>query len=121
MHGLRWATGALCPRREAWVNFQYQNTSREIAEVRARLQHAEREARRGRLTEEHVTGLEATTSLYQSVGKMFVLRPREEILTSLAAQKAADTNKAKDLQKKSDFLQRRLESLGSNLGELAGS
>jgi len=100
---------------------QYKQTGRDLSEVRARLEAAAKDQRRIAVMSNEVEHLSEATPLYQSVGKMFMLRPREEIKTSLREDAEGQEKRVSDLKSREQYLQRRLHSQEENMKDLIQS
>ncbi|CAM9906939.1 unnamed protein product [Ascophyllum nodosum] len=100
------------------LSVQVGATKRELAEVEAKLQTVAREIKRGQLTGGELEGVEDATNMYQSVGKMFLLRTKEEITTILGNRRQEQNKAETQLQAKQSYLEKRLASEQGNLDEI---
>ncbi|TWW75320.1 prefoldin subunit 1 [Takifugu rubripes] len=71
-----------------------------------------------RLTQTEMTSLPDNTRLYEGVGRMFILRSKEEIENNLTdAQKTAN-EKIKELEQKKVYLERSVKEAEDNIREM---
>lgn len=93
---------------------------RDLRSVRAALAGAQRDARMNQVTTQQIQALDGSVPLYRSVGKAFVLTPREKIEQRLEEDLGELTKSQRDLTDRSEYLERRITSHISNLREITG-
>lgn len=102
---------------------QYVQTLREQKTVEANIAMAQREYQAHELTKSEIDNLPLSdnTTMYRSVGKMFMLSTREEVNEHLEQSMKDEKKKENDLTQKQDYLTRRLKSQQQNIQELVPS
>ncbi|PVV04256.1 hypothetical protein BB560_001247 [Smittium megazygosporum] len=90
-------------------------TSKQLSTVEAQLSSNTREAKKAELTNAEIAALPKDTTTYVSVGKMFVLKPKEAICTDLAKQATLMYSIADALGKKKVYLQKELKDAQDNM------
>mmetsp|Transcript_4066 Transcript_4066/g.6366 ORF Transcript_4066/g.6366 Transcript_4066/m.6366 type:complete len:263 (+) Transcript_4066:64-852(+) len=102
---------------------QYVQTLREQKTVEANIAMAQREYQAHELTKSEIDNLPLSdnTTMYRSVGKMFMLSTREEVNEHLEQCMKDEKKKENDLTQKQDYLTRRLKSQQQNIQELVPS
>ncbi|CAN0208314.1 unnamed protein product, partial [Discosporangium mesarthrocarpum] len=71
---------------------QMGRTKRDLAEVEAQLQTCLREQKRAVLTRGELEGVGDGARMFQTVGKMFMLRSKDEIKALLQSQKSNNSS-----------------------------
>lgn len=99
---------------------QYVQTMREQKTVEANINMAQREYQAHELTKSEIDKLPLTddTSMYRSVGKMFMLSSREEVDEHLEQCMKEEKKKESELTQKLEYLTRCLKSQQQNIKEL---
>mmetsp|Transcript_562 Transcript_562/g.866 ORF Transcript_562/g.866 Transcript_562/m.866 type:complete len:262 (+) Transcript_562:59-844(+) len=98
---------------------QYVETLREQKTVEANINMAQREYQAHELTKSEIDQLpETNTTMYRSVGKMFMLSTRDEINEHLEQSMKDEKKKENDLTQKQEYMTRRLKSQQQNIQEL---
>lgn len=103
---------------------QQQNaTIKEYRVVKANIMKAQKEKKSSEITRSELEKLPQGTDakMYRSVGKMFMLTPRSDIMTHLEESIDREGKEEKDLSAKLDYLERRLKSQQQNISELTKS
>ena len=83
-----------------------------------KLTASKREQKRFELTGTQINAIEDGTRLYQSIGKMFMLAEKPEVMGSLQEQLEAEQKNESELKARQKFLQRRLQSQELNIKDL---
>jgi chaperonin cofactor prefoldin len=99
---------------------QYVQTLREHQTVEANLTKARREYKSHQLTKLELDKLAPTEEarMYRSVGKMFLLSSRQQVMERLDKDMETEKKREEDLLQKQDYLERRLKSQQQNIQEL---
>lgn len=100
---------------------QFMETNRDMQIVNSNMVHAQREYKSYELTKSEVSKLEATddAKMYRSVGKMFVLSSRNEVMEHLNGSMESEKKRETELNQKMEYLEKRLKSTQQNIQELA--
>ena len=94
-------------------------TTKEYRTVKANILRSQKEKRSNELTQEELNKLpQEDVKMYRSVGKMFMLSPRNEIMTYLSDSVEKESKVESDLVGKLDYLERRMKSYQGNIAEL---
>lgn len=95
-----------------------QATGRELNQVNAKIQGAARDKKRAHFTMAEIQNLPETVNTYRSVGKMFLLTPREEIKAHLSTTSNKCDENEKTLREQKAYYERRAASQEANLRDL---
>jgi len=100
---------------------QFVATTREFNTVKAHISKSQRQQKMDELTKTELDKFPQDTDskMYRSIGKMFMLSKRTDILTHLDNSIKEEDKKASDLTQKLDYLERRLKSQRQNIEELS--
>lgn len=103
------------------LHTQYVQTVRELKLAETNITKAQREYKAHELTKNELEKLpvsDTDTRMYQSIGKMFMLSTRSEVMENI--EKAMETEKLRenDLLQKQEYLERRIKSQQQNIQEL---
>lgn len=99
---------------------QYVQTSREVSIAQANISMAQREYKSNEITKaelEKVPEVEES-KMYRSVGKMFLLSSRSEVMEYLSKSMENEKRSEDELTLKLDYLERKLQSQKQNIEEL---
>lgn len=99
---------------------QYVQTSREVSIAHANISMAQREYKSNEITKaelEKVPDAEES-KMYRSVGKMFLLSSRSEVMEYLTKSMENEKKSEDELTLKLDYLERKLQSQKQNIEEL---
>mmetsp|Transcript_14997 Transcript_14997/g.22837 ORF Transcript_14997/g.22837 Transcript_14997/m.22837 type:complete len:271 (+) Transcript_14997:39-851(+) len=97
---------------------RYMETNREFNSIKANISALQREAKIQELTKGEIEGLPDCTTVYQGVGKMFMLSTRDEAIQHIVDSIDNQGKKEIDLNKKMEYLARRMKSHQQNIEEL---
>ncbi|KAL3805332.1 hypothetical protein HJC23_009039 [Cyclotella cryptica] len=100
------------------------STTKEYRTVKANILRAQKEKRSNELTKSELDKLppsETEVKMYRSIGKMFMLTPRSEVMTHLDESIERESKVESDLEGKLDYLERRMKSQQANIAELTKS
>lgn len=103
---------------------QLVSSTKEYRTVKANILRAQKEKRSHELTKSELDKLppsETEVKMYRSVGKMFMLTPRSEVMTHLDESIERESKIESDLEGKLDYLERRMKSQQANIAELTKS
>ncbi|KAJ0003884.1 hypothetical protein NQD34_010098 [Periophthalmus magnuspinnatus] len=71
-----------------------------------------------RLTHGEISALPDNTRLYEGVGRMFILQPKEEINNQLMDKQRTADEKIKELEQKKQYLERSVKEAEDNIREM---
>lgn len=99
---------------------QYVQTSRDVNIVQANISMAQREYKTNEITKTELEKIPETgeSKMYRSVGKMFLLSSRSDVLDHLTESMENEKKNEADLIQKLDYLERRLRSQRQNIEEV---
>ena len=97
---------------------QFAQNKRDLETEKVNLNKLEREEKIANLTRQEVTPLPDAQKCYRSVGKMFLLSNKENVLKHLDATIQASQKKQEELKQKATYLDREILSQQQNLLEL---
>lgn len=97
---------------------QAMDTSRKLRLADFQIESLKRQKLMALLAEKEILALDADVNTYESVGRMFVLTPREEVKSNLKKRQGTSEDKIKDLNKSKDYLERSLKEAENNLREM---
>jgi len=102
---------------------QYVQTNRELNTVKANILKAQREYKSDEITKAELEKLpeDDNAKMYRSVGKMFLLSNRNDVMDHLNKNMESEKKREGDLSQKLDYLERRMHSQRSNMQELLQS
>lgn len=104
------------------LHMQYVQTVREHKLVETNVTMAQREYKAQELTKKELEKLPADdihTRMYRSIGKMFMLSTRPEVIANIEKSMELELQREKDLLQKKEYLERRIKSQQQNIQELA--
>jgi len=99
---------------------QINTYNKDLRAVKLRLGSLQREARVNSVTGNHIQTLENSTPMYRSVGKAFVLTPKDRIEERLEKEISENTKTQRDLTDRQEFLERRIASATQNIQDIYG-
>eukprot|EP00699_Malawimonas_sp_californiana_P000679 EC714073.1.p2 GENE.EC714073.1~~EC714073.1.p2 ORF type:complete len:128 (+),score=29.38 EC714073.1:35-418(+) len=91
---------------------------RQVQQIRAQIAGNEREKKRANLTLTEIDSLPKNTKTYASVGRMFLLSPREDVRQQLQKTFDSSSNELTALKKKAEYLEKQFTETTRNLQEL---
>lgn len=97
---------------------QINTYNKDLRAVKLRLGSLQREARVNSVTANHIQTLDSTTPMYRSVGKAFVLTPKDNIEERLEKDITENTKTQRDLTDRQEFLERRIVSASQNVQDI---
>jgi chaperonin cofactor prefoldin len=99
---------------------QYVQTSREISIAQANVSMAQREYKANEITKAELDKVSEAvdTKMYRSVGKMFLLSSRSDVVDHLTQSMQSDKRREAELTQKLEYLEKRLKSQRLNIEEL---
>jgi chaperonin cofactor prefoldin len=102
---------------------QYIQTNREYNVVKANIIKAQRECKSQEITKSELEKLNETkeTTMYRSVGKMFLRSSREQVFEHLEKRIEDEKHRESDLTQKLKYLERRMKSQRQNMEEVMQS
>jgi len=102
---------------------QYVQTNREYNTVKANMLMAQREYKTDEITKTELEKLPEgdNAKMYRSVGKMFLLSDRNDVMDHLNKNMETEKKREDDLTQKLDYLERRMKSQRANIEELVRS
>jgi prefoldin subunit 1 len=107
-------------REVADLQTQLISTTKEYRTVKANIMRCQKEKRSNELTKDELAKLPSSEDIkmYRGVGKMFMLSPRNEVMTHLDESIEREGKMESDLVGKLDYLERRMKSMQGNIAEL---
>lgn len=101
---------------------QLLSTTKEYRTVKANILRAQKEKRSNQLTKDELSTLPPQdVKMYRSIGKMFMLTPRQQVMDYLDNSIEREGKVEVDLEGKLDYLERRMKSQQGNIAELTKS
>jgi prefoldin subunit 1 len=101
---------------------QLLSTTKEYRTVKANILRAQKEKRSNQLTKDELSTLPPQdVKMYRSIGKMFMLTPRQQVMEYLDNSIEREGKVEVDLEGKLDYLERRMKSQQGNIAELTKS
>ena len=101
---------------------QLLSTTKEYRTVKANILRAQNEKRSNQLTKDELSTLPPQdVKMYRSIGKMFMLTPRQQVMDYLDNSIEREGKVEVDLEGKLDYLERRMKSQQGNIAELTKS
>lgn len=115
--------GALASNEFTELQQQYIQTNRELNIVKADILKAQRECKSQEITKSELEKLNETqeTTMYRSVGRMFLRSSREQVFEHLEKTIQYEKNRESDLTQKLEYLERRMKSQRQNMDEVMQS
>ncbi|XP_077970084.1 prefoldin subunit 1-like [Styela clava] len=106
--------------KQAFADLQRKmvETQSQMKIADAQIMQLGREKKRSELTASEISGLPSETRLFQSVGRMFLLRTRDEIDQNLKASQENSDTKVKELEAKKKYLEKTVKESEENLREM---
>jgi len=93
-------------------------TSQKLRLADVQIDTLRRSKKRASFTERELSTLNAETPMYESVGRMFILTPSEEVKSNLKHRQDAADEKIKNLENNKAYLERNLKEAENNLREM---
>jgi chaperonin cofactor prefoldin len=114
---------ALASNEFSELQQQYVQTNREFNIVKANILRAQRECKSQEITKSELEKLNETkeTTMYRSVGKMFLRSSREQVFEHLEKTIEDEKKRESDLTQKLEYLERRMKSQRQNMEEVMRS
>jgi stress-induced-phosphoprotein 1 len=114
---------SLASNEFAELQQQYVQTNREFNVVKANILKSQRECKSQEITKSELEKLNETqeTTMYRSVGKMFLRSSREQVFEHLEKTIEDEKNRETDLTQKLEYLERRMKSQRQNMEEVMRS
>ncbi|KAL3782670.1 hypothetical protein ACHAWO_002595 [Cyclotella atomus] len=97
---------------------QLSTTTKEYRTVKASILMSQKSKRSNELTKSELEQIPTADKMYRGVGKMFMLQDRKDVVEYLDREIERETKSEGDLVGKLDYLERRIKSMQSNIGEL---
>ncbi|XP_028322822.1 prefoldin subunit 1 [Gouania willdenowi] len=94
------------------------DVQQKVKMVDLQMEQLKRMQKHAELTHTEVNALPDNTHLYQGVGRMFILQPREEIRNQLIDKKKTAEGKIKELEKKKVYHERSVKDAEDNIREM---
>lgn len=106
--------------RQAFANLQKKTleTRSQVKVADAQIGQLEREKARSKLTTAEIANLPDETRLFESCGRMFILRSQDEIQEMLRNVQSNSDKKVKDLEAKKIYLEKSVKESEENLREM---
>ncbi|KAJ2778067.1 hypothetical protein GGI15_004295 [Coemansia interrupta] len=103
------------------ITQKIQSSQKQIGQIEAQIASSDRESRLASLTRREIEGLDASTPMYKSVGKMFVQAPKDALMDELDESIESAKTLTDALEKKQKFVKRELDEATSNLRDVIQS
>ncbi|KAJ1723291.1 hypothetical protein LPJ53_002340 [Coemansia erecta] len=103
------------------ITQKIQDSQKQIGQIEAQIAGNDRESRLASLTRREIEGLDSSTPMYKSVGKMFVQAPRDALIDELDASIESAKTMTDALEKKHKFVKRELDEATGNLRDVIQS
>lgn len=103
------------------LHMQYVQTVRELKLAETNISKSQREYKAHELTKNELEKLpmsDTDTRMYQSIGKMFMLSSRPEVMENIEKSMELEKLRETDLLQKQEYLERRIKSQQQNIQEL---
>merc|ERR1712080_218313 len=97
---------------------QMMMTSRRQQLIAGKITNLGRSAKHAELVDKEITALPDDMKMYATVGRMFVLTPKQEIRDNLKGEVDAATKAMKDLSAEKDLLQKNYKNKEAEIREL---
>ncbi|KAF2885541.1 hypothetical protein ILUMI_20609 [Ignelater luminosus] len=94
------------------------DTAQQLKLADIQIENLKRTKQHAILTEREISSLEPNTKTYDSVGRMFVLTPLNEIRENLKKKQTTAEEKVKTLENNKAYLERSLKDAENNLREM---
>jgi chaperonin cofactor prefoldin len=120
MRGSRGAVGERDAKEALDLQDNMQSTRREISEVVQYIGKSQREQKMTDLTLVELEGIPLETPMYRSVGKMFMISNKKEVLSLMVSGNGKEKKKEKELKSKKDYLEKKFTGQMGNYTELTG-
>jgi chaperonin cofactor prefoldin len=79
---------------------------------------SQKSKRSNELTKSELEKIPNADKMYRNIGKMFMLQDRKDVMEYLTKEIEREGKAENDLEGKLDYLERRMKSMQSNIGEL---
>jgi chaperonin cofactor prefoldin len=79
---------------------------------------SQKSKRSNELTKSELEKIPNADKMYRNIGKMFMLQDRKDVMEYLTKEIERKEKAESDLEGKLDYLERRMKSMQSNIGEL---
>ncbi|XP_061175761.1 prefoldin subunit 1-like [Saccostrea echinata] len=96
-------------------------TTQQIKLSDAQIDQLKRSIKHSELVEHEIGALPETTRLYEGVGRMFILQPKDDIKQNLVNKKKAAEEKIKNFETSKSYLEKSIKESEDNLRELVMS
>ncbi|XP_062568758.1 prefoldin subunit 1-like [Saccostrea cucullata] len=96
-------------------------TTQQIKLSDAQIDQLKRSIKHSELVEHEIGALPQTTRLYEGVGRMFILQPKDDIKQNLTNKKKAAEEKIKNFETSKSYLEKSIKESEDNLRELVMS
>jgi len=93
-------------------------TQQQLRVNDAQIEGLKRQNKHSSLVKTDISSLPDSTNTYQSVGRMFVLAPKHEVLKTLDSKTKSNDEKIKNIEKQKEYLTKSMKDAENNLREM---